>query len=170
MVEIRAVVNAGADDRQAQRHIDSLHRFPLLFFTIIYEADGLEGDMALIVVHAHHDIVPAAQCLAEHAVRGQGTDGVDPFGPGCFDRRSDLGDLLGAEQSVLSAMGIQAGNRHPRLFNADILAGLVRNLDHIQHTVFFDTITRFPQGNMGGNVNDPQIICTSIMVYFFVCV
>ena len=96
--------------------------------------------MALIVVHAHHDIVPAAQCLAEHAVRGQGTDGVDPFGPGCFDRRSDLGDLLGAEQSVLSAMGIQAGNRHPRLFNADILAGLVRNLDHIQHTVFFETV------------------------------
>ena len=55
-------------------------------------------------------------------------------------------------------MGIQAGNRHPRLFNADIPAGLVRNLDHIQHTVFFDTITRFPQGNMGGNVNDPQIM------------
>ena len=75
MVEVGAMVHAGADDGQAQRDIDALHSLPLLLLTVVDEADGLEGDMALIVVHTDHDVVPAADGLRENAVRRAGTHG-----------------------------------------------------------------------------------------------
>ena len=107
MVEVGAVVHAGADDGQAQRDVDALHSLPLLLLTVVDEADGLEGDMALIVVHADHDVVPAADGLRENAVWRAGTHNTgDALGLGSLDGRGDLLDLLAAEQAVLAAVGV----------------------------------------------------------------
>ena len=101
------MVHAGADDGQAQRDIDALHSLPLLLLTVVDEAHGLEGDMALIVVHADHDVVPAADGLRENAVRRAGADNAgDALGLSSLDGRGDLLDLLAAEQAVLAAVGV----------------------------------------------------------------
>ena len=60
VVEVGAVVHTGADDGQTQRDVDALYGLPLLLFAVVDKAHGLERDVALIVVHAHHDVVPAA--------------------------------------------------------------------------------------------------------------
>src|SRR5699024_9688570 len=153
-----AVVHTGADDGQAQRHIDALHGLPRLLFTVVHEAHRLEGDVPLVVVHTDHDVVPAAQCLAEHAVGRDGPDGIDPFGLGRLDGGLDLFDLLGAEQAVFAAVGVQAGHRHFGLLDAHIPAGLVGDLDHLQHTGLFDPVAGLPQGAVGGDMDHPQVV------------
>ena len=159
MVEVGAVVHAGADDGQAQRDIDALHSLPLLLLTVVDEADGLEGDMALIVVHADHDVVPAADGLRENAVRRAGADNAgDALGLGSLDGRGDLLDLLAAEQAVLAAVGVQAGHCDAGVLDAHILAGLIGDLDDFQHTLFLDPVAGFAQGDVGGDVDHAQVV------------
>ena len=69
MVEVGAVIHAGADDGQTQRDVDALHGLPLLLFAVVDKAHGLERDVTLIVVHTHHDIVPAADGADLHRRR-----------------------------------------------------------------------------------------------------
>ena len=73
--------------------------------------------MALIVIHAHDDVVPAAAQLGEDRIRGEGAAGVDPFGAGGFDGRGDFLDFLIAEQAVFPAVGVQARHRDPGVFD-----------------------------------------------------
>ena len=123
--------------------------------------------MSLIVIHADDDIVPAAQSFRKDAVRRDGADGVDAFGFCRLNGRFDLLDFLGAEKAVFSAVGVESGDSHLRIFNSHIPAGLIRDLDDLEDAGFFYPVAGFPQGNMGGNVNDSQIMVRQHHGVFF---
>ena len=115
--------------------------------------------MALIVVHADHDVVPAADGLRENAVRRAGTHNTgDALGLGSLDGRGDLLDLLAAEQAVLATVGIQAGHSDAGVLDAHILAGFISDLDDFQHTLFLDPVAGFAQGDVGGDVDHAQVV------------
>ena len=85
------MINAGSDDRKSQGDIDTFDCFPGLLFTVINEADGLERNMSLIMIHADHDVVPSAERFREYRVRRKRSDGVDVF---CFGGLNGGGDFL----------------------------------------------------------------------------
>ena len=55
-------------------------------------------------------------------------------------------------------MGVQAGHRHPGLGDAHVLAGLVGDLDHLQHPRLFDPVAGLAQGAVGGHMDHPQVV------------
>ena len=153
------MIHTGADDGQTQRDVDTLHGLPLLLFAVVDKAHGLERDVTLIVVHTHHDIVPAADGLREHAVRRAGThDTGNALGLGSLDGGGDLLDLLPAEQAVLTAVGVQTCHSDAGVLDPHILAGLVGDLDDLQHAILLDPVAGLPQGNVGGNMHHAQVV------------
>ena len=67
-------------------------------------------------------------------------------------------------------MGVQTCHSDAGVLDAHILAGLVGDLDDLQHAVLLDPVAGFPQENVGGNVHHAQVVMSSIMVYFLVWV
>ena len=102
-VEGRAVGDAGPDDRQAERHVDRA-----------LEAEGLEGDVPLVVVHRHHGVELAGDGADEEGVGGDRPGHVDP---GRL-RRATAGAMIRVSSSPNSppspACGLSAGDRHAR--------------------------------------------------------
>ena len=152
------MIHAGADDRKAQRYVDTLYGLPGLQLSVIDKAHCLQRDMSLIVVHAHHDVVPAAQSLGEDAVWRNGADGVDAFCLCRLDGRLNLLDLLCAEEAVLTAVGIQTGYGYLRVLDSHIFARLVGDFDYLQNAGLLYPVAGLPEGDVGGNVNHSQVV------------
>ena len=99
-VESGAVGHAGADDRQAQGHIDGA-----------VEADGLERDVPLVVVHRHDGVVGAGQGMMKQGVVGERTGDVDALTAAIVDGRADDRLLLIAEEPVLAGVRVERRRR-----------------------------------------------------------
>ena len=67
-VEGGAVVDGGADDRQAERDVDAGEVVPLAGGRVDLEAEQLDRDVALVVVVGDHGVVLAGAQLHEHGV------------------------------------------------------------------------------------------------------
>ncbi len=102
------MVRAGAHEGQAQGDVDA-----------ILNAQVLDGDQSLVVVHRHDSIelggmVRAAARTHEHRVRRERALGIDAGGTGRLHRRSDDVCLLRAEQAPLPGMRIEPGHGDAR--------------------------------------------------------
>jgi hypothetical protein len=104
------VVGRGADDRQAERHVDAL-----------VEMERLERHQRLVVIEAERGVVAARG-------RARGTSCRRECGPvtSCLllaqplDRRDDDVDLLAAERAALAGMGVEPGDREPRPLDPEL--------------------------------------------------
>ena len=110
------------------------------------------------MVHCHDNIIPAAQSFREDRVRRDRPLGVDTRDACCLDGWSDLVDFLPSEESALAAVGIEARHTDAGFCDAHVPAGFVCYADDFQHPILLDPVAGFPQGNMGGNMHDPQVI------------
>ena len=134
------------------------HVVPAALFLVVDKARHLQGDVALVVVHGHHDIVPAAARLGKDRVRRDRPVHVDAHGTGLFDGGGDLLDLLPAEHAALAGVGVEARHSHPGLFHPQGLAGVVRDPDDGEHPVLLHPVAGLPQGDVGGDVHHAQIL------------
>ena len=114
-VEGGAVIDGGADDRQAERDVDAGQVLPLAGRRIDLEAEQLDRDVALVVVHGDHGVVlPGAQ-LDEDRVAGHRPDHVEPVARP-LSAMVGVGDVdvLPAEQAALAGMRIERRDGDPR--------------------------------------------------------
>ena len=70
----------------------------------------LDRDVALVVVHHHHDVVLPVNRLVEDAVSGDRTTCVDCESDGISYRRRDLVLFGRADQSTVAAVRIDRGD------------------------------------------------------------
>ena len=106
------------------------------------------------------DAVIAAQgCLMEDRVRAYGTCHGKAFRLEFFYSRCDLVDLLPAEEAVLSAMRVEAGNSHGPLCDAQAPEGCKALPDAGFDVVFCDVIKHSPQRFVSGQEKDTQTVC-----------
>ena len=110
-----AVVDAGADDRQPQRHV---HR--------LAEAQQLADDGRLVVVHGHHAVVLTGRGLPKGGLRAERPDQRGRQPPAAKRRaRSpnsglDDGALLVAEQPRLAGVWIERSHHDARAWLAQL--------------------------------------------------
>src|SRR3954452_15385639 len=97
-VEGGAVVHRGADDRQAEGDVDAAQRVPGAGFRIDGEAQQLDRDVPLVVVHGDHGVELAGVQLHEDGVAGNRTNHVEAIGDAPLDHRCADVDVLAAEQ------------------------------------------------------------------------
>ena len=103
------MIGRGADDRQAERHVDRL-----------LEVQRLDRDQRLVVIHAQRRIIVGARAGVEHGVGGVGAGHPPALGRERGDRRLDDLDFLAAELAAFAGMRVEAGDREPRLGDAEV--------------------------------------------------
>src|SRR5262245_11419076 len=103
-VEGSAVVDRGADDGQAERHIDS----PL-------KSVHLDGDVPLVVILGHHHVELAPGGTPEDGIRGPGPRDGQSLAARPLDGRLDRAALLITEQSALPSVRVQPRDGDARL-------------------------------------------------------
>lgn len=121
-VEGGAVVDAGADDGEAEGCVDCG-----------VEGEGFEGDVALIVVHADDGVGGAASGGDEAGVGGEGTGDIDAAGDGGLDGwGDDVFFLHFSEETVFTGVGVEAADDEFWLFVADTEEGEVGEFDDVE--------------------------------------
>ena len=107
-IERGAMIDGGADDGQAQRHVDAAAK-----------ARVLQNRQALVVVH-REDAIEIAQARGiEQRVRRQRTCQLHALRAQARDERDDDLDFLASEMAGFTRMGIQARDRDARLRQAE---------------------------------------------------
>ncbi len=102
-VECGSVRHAGTHDRQAEGHV---HR--------AVEADGLERDVPLVMIHGHDGVVCAAECMIKERVVGERAHDVDPFGPGSGDGGGNRRQFFVAEKPLFAGVWVKRRHGNPR--------------------------------------------------------
>src|SRR5699024_4274618 len=96
------------------------------------EVEGLRGDVALVVVLGENAVEPAGQPLMEDRIGGDRSRDLEVS---CSIHPLDCGaqdlDLLIAEGSVLTPMGIERCDGQPRRGDSVQLQGAVGSFDRI---------------------------------------
>ena len=152
------MVHRHTDNGKPQGDVDAGHRVPGLLFLVIDKAHHLKGDVSLVMIHGHHDVIPAAPGFGEHGIRGHRALCPDSLCPGSLNGRDDLLDFLLPEQTVLAAVGIQPRNCNPGVLNSHLPARLIPNADYIQHPLLLNPVAGLPQGHMGGHMDHPHVL------------
>ena len=133
-IECRAVIRAGAHERQAQCDV---HPF--------FKAEILHRDQALIVVLSHHDVEPALARLHIHGVARMGAAGIDALFSGRLNGGPNDPDLLISEETTFTGMRVEARNGNTRGRYAQRLAALVCKPDGGHLSGEISLLDRFAQ-------------------------
>lgn len=145
-VEGGAMVDRGANDGDAERHINRG-----------LEVEQLHGNVSLVVVHGHDQIMRAACGAEEDGVRGDGTFAVDAAGAAGFDCGLNELTVFGAEESVLACVGIEAADGDAGMRFAEEFHGLVAKLDGADDAVGVE-ITSFAQCDVSRDMDDAEVL------------
>ena len=122
----------------------------------LVHGDQFERDMALIMVHGHHQVEFAVVHAVEYRVRGIGACAVYTAIP-CFHRsRGDFLDFFTAERAALARMGVQPRNGKAGLLKSQPAQGVVTRTDGAKHKVFLYRGDRVTHGKVRCNVNNAQ--------------
>ena len=113
--------------------------------------------MALIVVQAQHAVVLAVEGLGKHGVGADGAGHMVAHLLQLLHRREHLPDLLVTEQTMLTAVGIQACNGHGALGDAQSAQGIGAADDVVDDALLGDHVAGLAQGYMPGQEEHPQI-------------
>src|SRR5262245_61601566 len=97
-VEGRAVIHRYPEERQTHGDVDAAEAGPRLARVVVRETDGLDRDVALVVVHRDDDVELTAAGPREQGVRGQRADHGQSLGARRLDGRHDRVLLLVAEE------------------------------------------------------------------------
>ena len=100
------MIHGDAYDGKSQCNVYTGHRVPFSGLLIVYKSYQFQGNMPLVVVHGHHDVVPAPPGFGEYGVRRHRAVRVNSLRPGRLDGGGDLLDFLQAEESELAAVGV----------------------------------------------------------------
>ncbi len=145
-IEGRAVIDRCAQDRQADADVDAA-----------IKGEQLHRDVALVVVHGDDDVELAAGGAQKDGV-GRLRIGDRPAArPRGFDGGPDLRLFLHAEEPVFACVGVEPGDRDARRADAKRLAGVVRQLDHLEHARRRNAADRLLQRDVRAHVHDAQI-------------
>src|SRR5689334_12342641 len=114
-VEGGAVVDAGADHRQAHGDVDAC-----------LEAEHLDRAVPLVVVHRHDEVEVPTAGAEEHGVGGERSEYVDALAARLLQSRGDLLLLLAAaEEAVLPGVRVDAADRDAGVLDAGLDQGVV---------------------------------------------
>src|SRR5215213_6928813 len=147
-VEGGAVVYAGAEERQAHGNVDAG-----------VETHELHGDVPLVVVLDHHDVEGASTGPHQDRVRRMGTGGLDALLPRLLDGGGYALGVLGAEEAVLTGVGVQAGYGHSGVIDAQLLHRAVGEPDHGELPLRSHPLYSLPQRDVGADVDDLELVC-----------
>ena len=140
------MVDAGADDRQAQGDI---HR--------IVEMQQLQGNQPLVVVHADHRVAGPLNREVEQGVRAVRSARGDSLLLGRADRRRDQALFLVAEQALLAGVGIERQDRQARALQREAAAQVLGDdAQGLQDGARAEPFRNLPERQMGGHQADPQ--------------
>jgi hypothetical protein len=140
------VVDRGADDRQAQRHID---RLP--------EAGVLEHRQALVVVHGQHRVERRQVRGREQGIGRQRPGQVKTLRARGGKRRGDHVDLLASQVAPLAGVRIQAAHGDARPGDAEPAAQVpIQDAQRAGQAVAGQGLRHLPQRQMGGGQCHPQ--------------
>jgi len=122
-VERSAVTRTGPHHGQTQRHVDGL-----------VEADQLQRNMSLIMIHGHDAVAPTGNLRRESRVAGQWSHHPDPFLSGAGQRRHDQGLFFFSDGPSFSGMGIKTADAEERMSNTEkLLQGRMGQFDGFQN-------------------------------------
>ena len=113
------------------------------------EAQQLDRDVALVVVHGDHRVVLAGAQLDEDGVAGHRADHVEPVGDRFGDRRRGDVDVLPAEQAALAGMRVERRDGDPRRGDAEPQQRLVREVDDAAQALRRQALRHVLQRDMG---------------------
>ncbi len=139
------MIDRGADDGEADGDVDPP-----------FEADQLQRDMSLIVVHGDHSIEFAALEAVEERIGRVGAACLEPLGLRGLNCRRDFIDLFAAEQAALSGMGVQPGDSDPLFPRSQIAQRLMRQSDGRQDPPPFHFLAGAAKRRMGRDMDDPH--------------
>ncbi len=97
------MVDRGSHDRKTQGDV---HRGA--------ERDHLDRDEPLIVVAGDDGIELTPDCSTEHRVTREGANHFDTAGPPRLDRRREYRFFLVTQQTILTRVWVEPGQRQPR--------------------------------------------------------
>ncbi len=145
-VERGAVGNARPHDRQAERHVHGA-----------VEADRLEGDVPLVVVHRDHGVELTADRAMEQSVGGDRPDRRRSRRLAPLDRRGNDPHLLVAEQAPLAGMRVQPRHPHARTTTGRQRPQAPRRPGRWRRRPSRSSVDRTPsQGDVQRGMNDAQ--------------
>ena len=133
-VERRAVIRAGADERQAQRDV---HAF--------FQPEILHRDQPLIVVLGYDNIESTLTCLHEDRIARIRAGGIDALGSGRVDCRSDDPDLLVPEEAAFTCVRVETRYGDTRGREAESFSTLMGKPDGGYLSVEIALFDRFAQ-------------------------
>jgi len=103
------MVDRGADDGEAQRHVNT-----------VTEAGMLQHRQALVMVHRDYAVERFHLRGDEYRVGGKRPDEIEPgVAQRCNDRGDEI-DLLSTEVPAFAGMGIEAADRDSRPLKAEL--------------------------------------------------
>lgn len=98
------MIDRYAYDWKAEGDIDTVNRIPFLLFRIITEADELDWDMTLIMIHGDNDIIQATAQTRKYGIRGYGAFASDAFRTSSFNSWFDFFYFFFSKQSAFTTM------------------------------------------------------------------
>src|SRR5215831_11290438 len=120
-IEGRAVIDAGANEGQADRDVHAT-----------LDAEILHGDEALVVILRHDDVELTPARPHEDRIAWPRPAGLDAGVAGGLDRRRDLVDVLAPEHAAFAGMRIEAGHGDARARDAVVAASALCQPDRPQ--------------------------------------
>ena len=151
------MIDRCANHRQTQRDIHPRQRLPNPGNGIDVEAEQLDRDVALVVVHGDDGVVMPRPQLYEDGVAGDGPLDVHALGAALRDDGGANVDILAAEQPPFPGMRVQRGDGNARFFDAEIQHRPVGDVDGAAETFRGQEFRHVLQRNMGGDMGDPHI-------------
>ncbi len=103
-VERGPVIHGGADDRQADRHVDRMSK-----------GQQLHRNQTLVVVAREHTVELASRRAHEHCISGNRPLDRDAALTRTLHRRRQHAIVFRAKHAIFSSVRIEAGNGEPRL-------------------------------------------------------
>src|SRR5215208_2803373 len=146
-VEGRAVVHAGAEERQAHGDVHAG-----------VEAHELDGDVSLVVVLHHHNIEHASTRPHQNRVGRMGAGGLYPLRSRFLDGGGYALSVLGAKEAVLAGVGVQARYGYLRVLDAEPAHRGVGEPDHDELPLGLHPMYGLSQRDVGGNVDDLELV------------
>ena len=135
------MIHRGPYDRDSQRDV---HR--------AFEIQKLHRNVALVVVHGHHQVIGAAPRLQEDGVAGMRTAALDSLGAGRLDGGNDELLVFLAEQPVLARMRVQTADGDAGLVEPEQPHRLAAQLDGA-HDAIGAQIAGLAQRHVRAHVN-----------------
>ncbi len=145
-VEGGAVIDAGADDRNAERDVDRA-----------FEIDQLHRNVTLVMILGDDQIVGAADGLQEHSIRRVRSGASDAARAGRLDCGQDAALVFIAEKAVLAGVRIEAADGDARTLVAEKPHRFIAEFDGAQDT-FDRGVTCLAKRDVGGDVDRGELL------------